>query len=491
MISPAMFRSGAFPTTATTRYVGVASGTQVPATSETTVVTAVPADCTLANLRVMHPSGTAPGVGNTWTITVRKNLADTALKVTLTDAQSDASDHTNTASFVAGDRLSFSITTTTAGTNALPGASPAFYVEFSGTGQPVFTGDDTTFTTTSGTRYLAFQQSPLLTAALSSWPPIPTPGTVDRFTFRINPALTGTNTITATLVKNGTDVYTMTPDLAAGVLARVDTTTSPISVAAGDQLFWRLTNTSSTATRISISTRFNPTTDGEAIVLGGTNAAPTNANTNYYYGPGIWTSLSSTESQRQVVVDANWMTRKLVASIGAAAGSGFSWNFTERKSGVSQTVLVVIANPATTGSDTVDSAPFVPGDLFSMNFKGSGVGANLAVAAQYGVVLYRTPGGGTLWNSATVSFDGLGDFAGQGRVLYTGSAAVSAGGYFLGFGNVLSLDTYRHLVGPFLGNIVSMEAEGGIILSTIANGNYIADRADGILFSLTPVGHDG
>jgi hypothetical protein len=72
--------------------------------------------------------GSAPGVGKTLTITFRKNGVDQAVTVSISDANTSASDTTHSFSFAAGDLVNWSMTLTAAGTNGLINAT--FEIDF-------------------------------------------------------------------------------------------------------------------------------------------------------------------------------------------------------------------------------------------------------------------------------------------------------------------------------------------------------------------------
>jgi len=63
----------------------------------------IPFDCTLRNLRA-HATG-APGAGESYAYTLRKNGADTALTCTISDSATDGADTANAVAASAGDRI--------------------------------------------------------------------------------------------------------------------------------------------------------------------------------------------------------------------------------------------------------------------------------------------------------------------------------------------------------------------------------------------------
>lgn len=90
---------------------GLAIGSNIG--SEGEVLFVIPFACTLKNLNVRTDTDNAAIGTPTTVITVRKNSADTALSVNMTQTSSTTTtDSTHSVSFSAGDRLTISITTT-------------------------------------------------------------------------------------------------------------------------------------------------------------------------------------------------------------------------------------------------------------------------------------------------------------------------------------------------------------------------------------------
>lgn len=80
---------------------------------------------TIKNLYV-HAS-TAPGASESYTITLRKNQSDTSLVATISNTDTTANDTSNTVTVTAGDKLTFSIvSSTSAAANMHLGVSAIF-----------------------------------------------------------------------------------------------------------------------------------------------------------------------------------------------------------------------------------------------------------------------------------------------------------------------------------------------------------------------------
>lgn len=90
-----------------TQYMGV-SGSQSANNTEDIVDEFVQSQMLIRSLHInVH---TAPGVGASWTATLRKNGADTALTCTISGADTFASDDTHVVKVVDNDRLAVSWT---------------------------------------------------------------------------------------------------------------------------------------------------------------------------------------------------------------------------------------------------------------------------------------------------------------------------------------------------------------------------------------------
>jgi hypothetical protein len=70
--------------------------------TESNVITRIPFNCQMSNIYVDLITA-APGVGKSYTFTVRNNSTDTSLTLTISDLSTSGSNTTNTATFNAGD----------------------------------------------------------------------------------------------------------------------------------------------------------------------------------------------------------------------------------------------------------------------------------------------------------------------------------------------------------------------------------------------------
>jgi hypothetical protein len=68
----------------------------------------IPTAGTVKNFYVLAQQG--PGTGNSWTMTLRKNGANTSVTCTISNLATQCSDTTHTAVFAAGDLISIGIT---------------------------------------------------------------------------------------------------------------------------------------------------------------------------------------------------------------------------------------------------------------------------------------------------------------------------------------------------------------------------------------------
>ena len=85
------------------RYFGAyVAGTGLGGTAtESNATTIIPLNCTMSNFYVNL--STAPGLGNSYTFTIRKNGANTPISVTISGNQLSGSNTTNTSTFTSGD----------------------------------------------------------------------------------------------------------------------------------------------------------------------------------------------------------------------------------------------------------------------------------------------------------------------------------------------------------------------------------------------------
>lgn len=87
--------------------------------TEANVEDIVPAAGTVKNFYFVID--TTPASGRSWTLTVRKNGADTAVTCTINNPNTSCSDTTHSVAFAAGDFIAVAITASTPAPGGVPG----------------------------------------------------------------------------------------------------------------------------------------------------------------------------------------------------------------------------------------------------------------------------------------------------------------------------------------------------------------------------------
>lgn len=123
MVSDSMLGGASFGNLMDGRYL-VPCGYPSPSVGEIGATIVMPFSATLKNFYVTLD--VAPGAGNSWTLTIRKNQASTALTITISGSDDTGNDTTHTVSVAAGDKISILITAT--GSPSPSGAQWGFQV---------------------------------------------------------------------------------------------------------------------------------------------------------------------------------------------------------------------------------------------------------------------------------------------------------------------------------------------------------------------------
>lgn len=107
--SPGPILSGYSATSFTVAHFAAVGADSTASASGFATETVMPVGCSLAGLR--YDVATAPGVGNTWTVTVQVNDVNSAMTCTISGgAATSCSDVANTPAVVAGDRVEIAVT---------------------------------------------------------------------------------------------------------------------------------------------------------------------------------------------------------------------------------------------------------------------------------------------------------------------------------------------------------------------------------------------
>lgn len=292
----------------------------------------------------------APGVGQTITIKLRKNGADTALTVTISGTATTGSDTSNTVAVVAGDRLCW---------------QAAVSVLASGVTQPRISVDYAGDTAKESQLMGGFGVGPTNAAyfpvdGMAQTDPgtfnggrqvCATAGTIKKLYVNLDAAPGGVQTRTLTVYQNGS-ATALTVTITGAATTGNDTTHS-FTVAAGDTLALRdEESASATNANVNWGMTFLADTDNEFPILAGTTSSPSDSSTSWGVINQInQLTFSITESDRLSIGRASWI-KNMYVNVVTAPASGKSWAFTLRDNAANTAISATIANTATTANDS-------------------------------------------------------------------------------------------------------------------------------------------
>jgi hypothetical protein len=341
------------------------NGTEAEETVECPIAT------TISQLQVVV--GAAPGVGKSWTITLRKNGGDQTLTCTISDNATSASDTSNSVSVAVGDTLTMKVVP-----SGTPTASGGMWMSMqsdgSVSGESAY-GFYRSNISTSAVRYNAcFFGQDWMTAVPSQL--VAAAGTITHMRFTVTTAPTSGKSYTFYIYKNGVK-QDGTGGTVDTLVTIADAATSgnasfSLAVVAGDEVYIECTpiNTPAGAPQCRGALAFTATTPGESQFSGVTvNTGPSVTLTNYIYpnylGPSV-THWNSTEASRQAYASPQGFTlSKLRVKLTTAPGSGNSYAFTVRKNAAGGGLGVTISDAATTGNDLSNFVAFSGTDRLS------------------------------------------------------------------------------------------------------------------------------
>jgi hypothetical protein len=293
-----------------------------------------------------------PTGGNTWTIMVRKNLADTALTCTITAADSGVCTTSAGLALVPGDRLSLRTTST--------GAPAGTFVSVSNVFEPTTPGDTLLFSyapsiSTSAAQAIMPFMPGAASIAFRRYSMMPDDGTVDRLYVYSNAPGTGGSgkSYDYSIYKNGAVTSpAITTNIADTSVSGNDVTNSftvvgPSGATAGDDIeFVGSPNSTPTAAVAGFGARFRPTTAKFPLMV--SNSVATGGATTELFYPMTGSSVSGTATEADVQTASDAMTiTKLAAKYSAAPGalaSGKSRTVILRKNGADAASCTVSEN---------------------------------------------------------------------------------------------------------------------------------------------------
>ncbi len=305
---------------------------------------------------------TAPGVGKSYTFTLRDDAVDTAVSIVISDLNTTGS-WTGSVLFAAGSSCSI---------KATPSGTPANFtistwvIDYDTTGQSfIMPSGSNTAPSVSATNYMTAgggSQSTWVTAATGNFEIIiPSSGTLTAFT-AVAEGSPGSGKSYAVSVRqnNTTDIMTAT----ISNLATSATATGSVALAAGDTIVIKCVPSGTpTARRITYCMSISPTTNGEVFFGFGSAALPSTTATNYEQVHGVGSEAwAGSEIQRYERMPA-YLVKNLYWSIGTAPGASKSRTLTFRDSVTNTALTSTITGTATTGNNTTNS--FTPTNTVS------------------------------------------------------------------------------------------------------------------------------
>lgn len=304
--------------------------------------------------------GTAPGSGNTVTITLRVNGADTALTCQIANTNTQATDTSNSVTVAAGDRINYKVVTSAANSAASLRVSSQ-YVGDTANESLILGSTGGVQMDSSGDFYLppsGHVCTKSLTTDANARMLCPTAGTIKKFYMWLDTAPGGATSRKFEIYKNNAATgVTMT---ISGASTTGNDTSNTVAVSAGDLISIKLTNTGAFPAGALGAWGFvlTATTDGDFPVFGGTNVDPNTAAARY--APLFLQASSDWDtSDVRFMCGQTGTIKNLYVAMTTAPAAGKSWAVAVRNNS-SDVLTATVADAATTGnaSGTVSVANY-------------------------------------------------------------------------------------------------------------------------------------
>lgn len=392
---------------AATEYAFICSSARDWTATEAEARVTIPVAGVLKNLYVWIDD--SPGVGDSWEFAVMKNGSATTLLVTIgntPDANDDVygSNRSDIISVAAGDTISMRCT---------PSGTPA--VSSQNSWGLTFEADNNVSALLFGTGQTDSAQTTEYGCIQGTWGwgasangdrlrgLVSTSGTLSNFYLNLDAAPGAGTSQTFTVYKNS--VATSLAVTVSGTNTSGNNTSDTVSVVAGDTLSVVKTQSGTpAATRLAGGIKFTPTTNGESLIIKGTDdSLPTSGTTNDCVSGDVFDN--TTEKDYFGLVSENATISKLYVALSGAVG-GTSRTIALRKTTfplttVNSGVGATITNPDSEASDLSNTVDFAPGN--AMNYQWTLVGTPTARPWRAGLLCYIPPAQTTLYNSTIYS----------------------------------------------------------------------------------------
>lgn len=344
-----------------TRYLGLANGYSGTAASATEANVSVKMPCAGTMSRLYVGLNVPITNAATWTFTVRKNGADTALTLTLSsaDATGEKVDASNSVSFAAGDVIS--IASVPSGTPDTQTAPTQVSLRFASDSAAGFISAVGLSVTAGSTVYIAPSSRATPTATETDHQVVvPTGGTLNRLNVTATSAPGTGETFTFTLRKNGADTV-LTETISGTNTTVASPANNPVTVAAGDLICIAIAGSAAAATAVvKISLEWTPTTAGESIHF--VRATSLSNTTAQYLNANGFSNNNPTENLHYNIAPVDFTAKKLYVDLVTAPSSGRSREFAFRVNGSSSALTATVSNAALTANDTSNTVSVSAGD---------------------------------------------------------------------------------------------------------------------------------
>ena len=322
-------------------------------TNERQRASLVPTAGRFYNLRVKLTGAPDNGGGTeTYTFTLRKTLASTALTCTISETATTCEDVTNKVTYAAGDVVGFRVEP--ASTPTVVDARWSVMFQPTTRGQSILMGNtsSTSLATNGTTEYLCLHGTIAPTTTEFDVETVsPLAGTVKNLYVGVNTAPGGSSSYAFTVRKNSANQSVTCTISGAGTTC--NDTTNSFTVAVGDPI--ALSSVSSgtiaTATIARFAVVVQTNTEGEFILALSSTDALNNAATEYGYGSAGGFTWSATEADRESLGQGMTLQRLQVELDQDPGGAGNRYRFTVRQN-AGNTTLQCDVNGGTIGGDT-------------------------------------------------------------------------------------------------------------------------------------------
>lgn len=365
----------------TTAYYSLCQGFTMSSNTENNIRCVIPTGGTLRNLRIRR--NFALDVSQEMTFTVVKNGTATSLSAVIDAEEQTGEDLTNEVSVSAGDQL----TLKSEATNGSPSnAIPTWSVEFEsssaqkcaimGAGQSQLSFNETRNSGIMGVNTWTATEANVLGV-------IPTAGTLTALYVRSSANIEVDGEAAFTVRVNGSNTA-LTCTISDGTTASI--TGQSVAVSAGDTIAIRVATNSDTGSFYAgWGVLFEPTVDGESVLIGGTGENTPTSN-EYWNGCScVAEAWSDNELVRHTLSSATTL-KKLYVKLATAPGAGKDYSFTVYDSESPTALTCTIADTDTTGNDTTNTVSVSDYGLITIALEGTSTPA--ASKAYWGMVSY-------------------------------------------------------------------------------------------------------